>query len=104
MGKRANGSWYVKKNGEAVGVITANSSVVAVLPRKEAGEDTRIKEAYLLAAAPQLFEVCTKINSILENNLIVTPEGFKINCSDIRKSLNDAIMRARGYRKSPEEP
>lgn len=104
MEKLTKGSWRVKKKGEAVGVMGLDSSVVAVLPRRKAGEDTRVKEAYLIAAAPQLLEACCKINSILEDSLIVTPEGYKMNCSDIKKSLVDAIMRARGYRKSPEEP
>ena len=104
MQKPPNGSWVVKKKGEAVGVIAENSSVVAVFPKKKAGEDTRVKEAYLLAAAPLLFDVCSKINSVLEGSLIVTPEGIKINCTDIKKSLSDALLRAMGYRKSPEEP
>ena len=104
MHKRSCGPWYVRKNGEAIGVMGADSSVVAVLPGKKAGDDSRIPEAYLIAAAPQLFEVCTKIKSILETSLVVTPEGFKINCSDIQKSLLDAILRASGYRKAPEEP
>jgi len=104
MGKSANGSWYVKKKGEAIGVLGADSSVIAMLPKKKTGDDTRVAEAYLLAAAPQLFEVCRVMHSILENSLIVTPEGFKINCSDIKKSLIDVIMRAKGYRKSPDEP
>jgi len=50
------------------------------------------------------FDACSKINSILESSLIVTPEGIKINCTDIKKSLSDALLRAMGYRKSPEEP
>ena len=104
MGKSANGSWYVKKKDEAIGIVGADSSVVAVLPKKKTGEDTRIAEAYLFAAAPQLFDVCRIIHSILENSLIVTPEGFKINCSDLKVSLSDAILRAKGYRKSPDEP
>ena len=78
--------------------------MVAVLPKKKTGNDTRVAEAYLFAAVPQLFEVCRIMHSILENSLIVTPEVFKINCSDIKKSLIDAIMRAKGYRKSPDEP
>lgn len=94
----------MKKKGEAVGVVAENSSVVAVFPRKKAGEDTRVEEAYLLAAAPLLFDACSKINSVLEDSLVVTPEGIKINCTDIKKSLSDALMRAMGYRKSPEEP
>ncbi len=96
--------WYVNLNDEAFGLIGDDSSVIAVLPRKKDGEDTRIKEAYLLAAAPQLFEVCRKISSILENSLIVTPEGFKIDCSDVRQSLSEAILRAMGCRKRPDEP
>ena len=104
MEKSVSGSWRVKKKDEAVAVMGDDSSVVAVLPRKKNGGDTRIKEAYLFAAAPQLFDVCRTIHSILENNLIVTPEGFKINCSDLKKSLLDAIMRAKGYRRSPDEP
>lgn len=82
----------------------ADSSVVAVLPERKNGDDSWISEAYLIAAAPQLFDVCCKINSILENSLVVTPEGFKINCSDVRKSLADAILRAVGCRKTPDEP
>ena len=104
MGKHAIGPWQVKKKGEAVGVIGGDSSVVAVFPKKENGHDTRINEAYLLAAAPLMLEACSKIHSILENSLIVTPEGFKINISEIQKSLVDAIMRAKGYRKTPCEP
>jgi len=104
MEKSANGSLQVKKKDGAVGIFGADSSVVAVLPKKKTGDDTRVAEAYLFAAAPQLFEVCRTIHSILENSLIVTPEGFKINCSDIKISLRDAILRAKGYRKSPDEP
>jgi hypothetical protein len=104
MEKSVSGSWYVKKKDEAIGVFGADSSVVAVLPKKKTGNDTRVTDAYLFAAAPQLFEVCRVMQSILENSLIVTPEGFKINCSDIKISLRDAILRAKGYRKRPDEP
>jgi hypothetical protein len=104
MEKGANGSLYVKKKDETVGIVGADSSVVAVLPKKKNGSDTRIAEAYLFAAAPQLFEVCRTIHSILENSLIVTPEGLKINCPDIKISVRDAILRAKGYHKSPDEP
>lgn len=104
MRKPANGPWRVKKKGDAVGVLSADLSVVAVLPRKKSGEDTRVREAYLLAAAPELFDACCKINSILNDSLIVTSEGYRLNCSDIKKSMVDAIMRAKGYRKRLEEP
>lgn len=104
MEKNTNGSLYVKKRDDTVGIFGTDSSVVAVLPKKQNGNDTRIAEAYLFAAAPQLFEVCRTMHSILENSLVVTPEGFKINCSDLRISLRDAILRAKGCRKSPDEP
>jgi hypothetical protein len=104
MDKHAPSPWLVEKDGTAVRVVGSDSSVVAVLPDKKNGDTSWIKEAYLIAAAPQLFEACCKINSILENSLIVTPEGFKINCSDIRISLTDAILRAVGCRKAADEP
>jgi hypothetical protein len=104
MGKHALGPWHVRKKGDSVGVTENDSSVVAVFPRKKNGDDTRIKEAYLLAAAPLMLEACSKIHSILENSLVVTPEGFKMNISDIQEFLVDAIMRAKGYRKTPHEP
>lgn len=105
MENRANGSWHLRKIiGEVVGVLAADSSIIAELPQGGNGDGPRIREAYLIAAAPQLFEACCKISSVLENNLIVTPEGSKIDCIDIKKSLHDAILRARGCRKAPDEP
>lgn len=104
MEKHAPGPWHIVKNGASLSVMGADASVVAVLPQRENGDGLWIREAYLLAAAPELFEVCCKINSILENSLIVTPEGFKINCTDIKKSLIDAMLRAIGCRKSQDEP
>jgi hypothetical protein len=96
--------WRVKKKDEAVVVLRPDSSTVALLPGKKPGKDTRIAEAYLIAAAPQLFEACREINSILENALIVTHEGFKINFSDAKKTLTNALLRASGIRKSAQEP
>jgi len=105
MQTHANGSWHLRKIiGDVVGIMAADSSIIAELPQGRNGDGARIKEAYLIAAAPQLFEVCCKINSLLENNFIVTAEGFKINCTDIQKSLGDAILRAMGCRKTPDEP
>lgn len=101
----ASGSWHLRRIiGDVVGIMATDSSIVAELPQGKNGDGARIKEAYLIAAAPQLFDVCCKLNSILENSHIVTPEGFKINCTDIKKSLSDAILRAMGCRKTPDEP
>ena len=105
MGTHTNGFWYVRKIiGEVVGIMAADSTIIAELPQGKNGDGPQITEAYLLAAAPQLLEVCSRINSILENNLIVTPEGIKIDCTDIKKSLRHAILRARGCLKTLDEP
>ena len=72
--------------------------------RKKTAYHSQVKEAYLIAASPQLFEACCKIKAILENNLIVTQEGFQINSSEIKEILLDATLRASGCRKAPEEP
>jgi hypothetical protein len=104
MKKSSSASWRVKKNGEVINILGNSSSVVAVLPRNNGSVNASIPEAYVIAAAPQLLEICTRLKSILENNLIVTSEGFKIDCSEIREDLLGAILRAKGCRKTPEEP
>src|SRR5512135_2662662 len=70
----ASGSWHLRRIiGDVVGIMATDSSIVAELPQGKNGDGARIKEAYLIAAAPQLFDVCCKLNSILENSHIVTP-------------------------------
>jgi len=51
-----------------------------------------------MASAPRLLEVIKEIKEHLDNNMIVTEEGLKINDSHLRKSIIDAILRAEGYR------
>jgi hypothetical protein len=105
MDTRNNESWQLKKIiGEVVGVIAPDSTVVAVLPEGQNGDGAKTREAYMIAATPQLFEVCSQLNTILENNLVVTPKGIHIDCADVKKSLHAAIMRAKGCQKSPDEP
>lgn len=104
MKLRTPGPWSVKKNGEGIGVIARDSSCIAMLPAKCTGGAVRVSDAYLIAAAPLLLEVCKAMHTVLENNLIVTAEGFKINDADIRESLIDAILRAEGYRKNSDQP
>lgn len=101
MKRRTPGPWSIKKNGEGIGVIGRDSSMIALL---QAAMDARVSDAYLIAAAPLLLDVCKAINAVLENNLIVTAEGFKINDAQIRESLLDAILKAEGYRKNPDQP
>ena len=94
MKMRTPGPWRIKVKDEAVGILGNDLSLVAVVRRRNADAD-----AYLIAAAPLLLDACRNVMAALENNLIVTAEGFKINDAHIRESLLDAIMRAEGYRK-----
>jgi hypothetical protein len=54
--------------------------------------------ANLIGSAPLLLEACKTVKELLENNHIVTEEGFRINTRDVREKLLDAIFRAEGYR------
>lgn len=103
MKARTPGPWSVKKNGEKISVIGQNSSSIAMLPTDSPDRQERVSDAFLIAAAPLLLDVCQQVNALLENNLIVTSDGFKINDTHIRESLLDAILRAEGYRKSPDQ-
>ena len=103
MEKGSAGSWRVRKNGAGVSVLGTDLSLLAELPRNNGGDDP-VRRAYVIAAAPQLLDVCTKLKFLLENNLIVTSEGFRIDCPEIRTQLLEAILRATGCRKAPEEP
>ena len=104
MKRRTPGPWSIKKNGEGIGVIGRDSSMIALLQAAGATMGASVSDAYLIAAAPLLLDVCKVINAVLENNLIVTAEGFKINDAQIRESLLDAILKAEGYRKNPDPP
>ena len=99
MSERTPGPWYVKKKDEAIGVLGKGSCLVAVMRRKKGDDDKRVADANLIAAAPLLLEACLKLKDLLENNLVVTAEGFKINDASARQFLLDAIMTAEGYRK-----
>jgi hypothetical protein len=103
MDRFASASWRVKKNGASAAILRADGSVVTELPL-HGNSGAQIAEAYTIAAAPQLLELCTRIKSVLENNLLVTSDGFRIDCSDLRESLLTAVLRAKGCRKDPGEP
>jgi formate dehydrogenase maturation protein FdhE len=51
-----------------------------------------------MATAPRLLAIIKEIKEHLDNNMIVTVEGLKINDSHLRESIIDAILRAEGYR------
>ena len=97
MSERTPGPWFVTQKDEAIGVLGKGSRLVAVMRRKKGDEAKRLADANLIAAAPLLLEACMKLKDLLENNLIVTAEGFKINDAAARQFLLDAIMNAEGY-------
>ena len=96
MKETTPGPWSVKNKHGAIGVFSGETPLAMVMPQGGQARDTQEANAYLLAAAPQLFEVCQKLQVLLENSLIVTPEGIKINDSDLRQSLREALLRAGG--------
>jgi hypothetical protein len=104
MSERTPAPWSVKIKDEAIGVIGRDSSLVAVMRRKKGDDTKRVADADLIAAAPQLLDACRKLKEILENNFIVTAEGFKISDARLREALLDAIMSAEGYRRQADEP
>jgi hypothetical protein len=104
MKLRTPGPWSVKNNGKRIDVVGNDASCVAQLPTGGSNSRLQVSDAHLIAAAPLLLDVCKNLNALLENNLIVTADGFKINDADLRESLLDAILRAEGYRRNPDSP
>jgi len=102
MKPRTPSPWAVMKNGDEIDIVGRDSSRVAQLPASDADRRLRVADAYLIAAAPLLLEACKNLNAVLENNLVVTAEGYKINDAHLRESLLDAILRAEGYRRNPD--
>jgi hypothetical protein len=103
MSKRTPGPWSVRKKDEAVGIMGSDDSLVAVMRRKKGEDGMRLSDADLIAAAPELLDACLKIKEILENNFIVTAEGFKINDVHLREALLKAVLSAEGYRKKADK-
>lgn len=97
------GSWRVTQRGASVAILRPDASVVAELP-VGGSPQSKIADAYAIAAAPELLDLCTRVKTVLENNLLVTAEGFKIDCSELRENLLSTILRARGCRRRPDEP
>jgi hypothetical protein len=98
MSRFTPGPWHVEEEKGSYGVFS-NDALLAItlsddLPDKGAAK----ANANLMATAPRLLEIIKDIKGHLDNNMIVTGEGLKINDSHLRESIIDAIMRAEGYR------
>jgi hypothetical protein len=104
MSRHTEGPWQVKKKSNYYAVYSKNVPLAAVLPNYIRDQSAAKANAILMASAPQLLEALKKVLEHLDNCMIVTCEGFKVDDSSLRKFVVDAVMRAEGYRKAPGEP
>jgi hypothetical protein len=81
------------------GVFSNDALLAVALSDDLKDKNTAKANAHLMASAPQLLEVIKAVKEHLDNNLIVTGEGLKINDSHLRESIIDTIMKAEGYRR-----
>jgi len=92
------GPWLVKEESGSYGVFSGDSLLAITLSDDTQDKGAVKANANLMATAPRLLEVIKQIKEHLDNNMIVTGEGLKINDSHLRESIIDAILRAEGYR------
>ena len=93
------GPWRVEEENGSCGVFSGDGALLAVTLSDDIKDKNAAKaNAHLMATAPRLLEVIKLIKEHLDNNMIVTGEGLKINDSHLRESIIDAILRAEGYR------
>jgi hypothetical protein len=99
MSRFSPGPWHVEEENGSYGVFSNDALLAVALPDDVKDKDAAKANAHLMASAPRLLEVIKQIKEHLDNNLIVTGEGLKINDSHLRKSIIDAILKAEGYRR-----
>ena len=90
--------WHVEEENGAYGVFRDDSLLSIVIADDLQDNHVAKANALLMASAPRLLEVVKQFKDHLENNMIVTADGYKVNDRDLRESINDAILRAEGYR------
>lgn len=98
MSRFTPGPWHVEEEEGAYGVFSSDELLAIILPEDVKEKEAARANAYLMAAAPRLLQVLWEIKEHLDNNLIVTADGVKINDSHLRESIVDAILKAGGYR------
>jgi len=98
MSRFTPGPWLVNEENGSYGVFSNDALLAVTLSDDLKDKDAAKANAHLLASAPLLLEVIKQIKEHLDNNMIVTQEGLKINDSHLRDSIIDAILRAEGYR------
>jgi len=98
MSRFSPSPWHVEEENGSYGVFSNDALLAVALSDDVKDKDAAKANAHLMAAAPRLLEVIKAIKEHLDNNLIVTGEGLKINDSHLRESIIDAILKAEGYR------
>lgn len=98
MSRHTEAPWRVIKKDQYYAVCAGNAPLALVFPDYVKDKNTLEANASLIANAPVLLETLRKVLERLDNCLIVTCDGFKINDSSLRESIVDAIMRGEGYR------
>jgi hypothetical protein len=98
MSRFSQGPWKVEEENGSYGIFSNDALLAVTLSDDLKDKDAAKANAHLMASAPLLLEVIKQIKEHLDNNMIVTEEGLKINDSHLRESIIDAILRAEGYR------
>jgi len=93
-----SGPWHIEEENGAYGVFRGDSLLSIVIADDLPDAHSAKANAILMASAPRLLEVIKQIRDHLDNNMIVTADGYKVNDRDLRESINDAILKAEGYR------
>jgi hypothetical protein len=98
MSRYTKAPWRVKKKDKYYAICAENDPLALVFPDYAKDKNTFQANVSLIANAPLLLETLKLVAEHLENCMIVTCDGFKINDRSLRQSVFDAIMRAEGYK------
>jgi proteasome assembly chaperone (PAC2) family protein len=99
--KFTGGAWHLEEENGTLGVFSGEALLALVLADEVPDRSTQKANSHLIAAAPLLLKACKKVNELLGNCLLVTQDGFKIDATEVKTLITDAIYRAQGYRVDP---
>jgi hypothetical protein len=98
MSRFTPGPWNAKEENGSYGIFSGDSLLAITIFDDIQNKDAAKANANLMTTAPRLLEVIKQVKDHLDNNMIVTGDGYKINDKDLRESILDAILRAEGHR------
>jgi hypothetical protein len=98
MSRHTKAPWHVQKKTKYYAVYSEDTPLALVLPNYIKDKNAAESNANLIATAPQLLETLKRVLEHLDNCMLVTHDGFKIDASSLRASIADAIMKGEGYR------